>query len=105
MSIGEFFDLKVLVILATAKLWMPFAKLLWRAVNPYPHLLTDKRQRREGPILDTDLVNEEWAALRVQRGSPTALPPSVPLRRGFRPVLRRLDPEATAEHGALRRRA
>lgn len=64
-----FFDLKVLIVLATAPWWMPFARLLWEAINPYPGLGTPKTRHGVGDhVLHVEPYrNEEWAQYRLRR--------------------------------------
>ena len=81
MELLDFIDFKVIFILVTIRLWMPVAKIIWRAVNPYPAMFAPPNMRLnapEGPQLDDELESEEWAVWRIRRAreeSGEELPP------------------------------
>jgi hypothetical protein len=102
--VEDIFDIKVLAVAVTYKLWWPLFLLLWRAVDPYPGILTEKDLRGtadNGPRLDS-LRNEEWAAWRLRRAMEQRgeQPPALRSRPdggpgGIRAPLRRLDAGST----------
>lgn len=66
---AELLDWKVLLVIATARWWLPFARYIVAAVDPYPGL-RDRRQRGRGatdaPRIEP-LASEEWAVWRRRR--------------------------------------
>ena len=72
VNLVDLFDFKLLLALVTAPFWMPLARELWAAVDPYPGWGTPDRQRDRripgdlAPPLPP-LENEEWARWKLRR--------------------------------------
>ena len=109
MDLLDFIDFKVIFILVTARLWMPVAKIIWRAVNPYPAMFAPPAQRLnapEGPQLDDELDSEEWAVWRIRREREQAgeeLPPVNSSRTA--PRITRMSDQGPRSGGSLKRTA